>query len=393
MAGVGRRLQWLSLLPVVVGLSGAEAAAAVVRVADALIVPVSGTTTVEVSIDDATGTEAAFVQVQYNPAIVQATEVRIADTSNCLLEFNANANNGSAVNMAIACSEPLDGIDSLFTITFQGQGIGNSPLDIGLCILNEGNPSCTPIDGSITVMLDPTETPTDTPTATPTNTPMNTPTDTPTITPTATVIDTPTQTATGTPTDTPTITPTATATDTRSETPTATPTDTPMITPTDTATNTPTQTPTATPTGTATNTPTVTPTGTATDTPTITPTDTPTDTPTQTPTATPTGTPTDTPMVTPTGTATGTPTITPTDTPTNTPAATPTATPTSTPVVCVGDCEGDGEVSIDDLITGINIALGLLPVSDCPALANMGGMVTITQLIQGVDNSLNGCPS
>ena len=79
MAGVCKHLQWLSLVPLVVLLSATAAAAVVVRVADALIVPVGGTATVDVSIDDPTGTEAAFVQVQYDPAIVQATAVSIAD--------------------------------------------------------------------------------------------------------------------------------------------------------------------------------------------------------------------------------------------------------------------------------------------------------------------------
>ena len=67
------------------------------------------------------------------------------------MEFNANANNSSAVNLAIACSEPLDGNDSLFSITFQGQGSGNSALGVTLYHLNEGNSPCTAIDASITV--------------------------------------------------------------------------------------------------------------------------------------------------------------------------------------------------------------------------------------------------
>ena len=73
--------------------------------------------------------------------------------------------------------------------------------------------------------------------------------------------------------------------------------------------------------------------------------------------------------------------------------ATPTPTPTPPPGTCVGDCGGDGQVTINDLILGVNIALGLLPVSDCPAFANMQDMVTITQLTQGVNNALNGCPA
>ena len=59
---------------------------------------------------------------------------------------------------------------------------------------------------------------------------------------------------------------------------------------------------------------------------------------------------------------------------------------------CVGDCNGDGEVTINELITGVNIALGSQPVSACPAFANEDNEVTIAQLIKGVNNALNGCP-
>jgi hypothetical protein len=97
-----------------------------------------------------------------------------------------------------------------------------------------------------------------------------------------------------------------------------------------------------------------------------------------------------TPTATPTTTATGTVTETGTPTQTLPPSATPTATPT--PGGCVGDCDGNGEVSISDLIVGVNIALGNQPVSNCPAFDPDGtGMVTINELIQGVNNALNGC--
>jgi hypothetical protein len=62
------------------------------------------------------------------------------------------------------------------------------------------------------------------------------------------------------------------------------------------------------------------------------------------------------------------------------------------PAQCVGDCAGDGEVTINDLILGVNIALGSQPVSACPAFANDDNEVTVAQLIKGVNNALNGCP-
>jgi hypothetical protein len=60
---------------------------------------------------------------------------------------------------------------------------------------------------------------------------------------------------------------------------------------------------------------------------------------------------------------------------------------------CVGDCNGDGEVGINELIIGVNIALQLQPVANCTAFdPNGDGEVGINELIQGVSNSLNGCP-
>jgi len=61
---------------------------------------------------------------------------------------------------------------------------------------------------------------------------------------------------------------------------------------------------------------------------------------------------------------------------------------------CVGDCDGNGTVAINELIRGVNIALGNANVSTCSAMdANGNGIVAINELIQGVNNALNGCPS
>jgi len=59
---------------------------------------------------------------------------------------------------------------------------------------------------------------------------------------------------------------------------------------------------------------------------------------------------------------------------------------------CVGDCNGDGMVAINELIIGVNIALGAAPVSQCPSFdANGDGMVGINELITAVNNALTGC--
>ena len=77
--------------------------------------------------------------------------------------------------------------------------------------------------------------------------------------------------------------------------------------------------------------------------------------------------------------------------------ATTTPTPTETPHVttpsCIGDCNGDGTVTVDELVAGTNIALGSQPLTRCAALdANADGQVTVNELVIAVNATLNGCP-
>lgn len=59
---------------------------------------------------------------------------------------------------------------------------------------------------------------------------------------------------------------------------------------------------------------------------------------------------------------------------------------------CVGDCNNNGVVAINELITGVNIALGSQPVGNCLPFDSSGnGAVEINELITGVNNALNGC--
>jgi len=72
------------------------------------------------------------------------------------------------------------------------------------------------------------------------------------------------------------------------------------------------------------------------------------------------------------------------------PATEPTVTPV--PGSCSGDCNNDGTVAINELIIGVNIALGSTPASQCPAFdANGDGQVVISELISAVNAALNGC--
>ena len=70
-----------------------------------------------------------------------------------------------------------------------------------------------------------------------------------------------------------------------------------------------------------------------------------------------------------------------------------TVTPTPTPSPCVGDCHYNGTVTVDEILTMVNIALGNLQISDCLAGdANDDGQITVDEILTAVNNALNGCP-
>ncbi|MBX3027154.1 hypothetical protein KF840_19820 [bacterium] len=62
------------------------------------------------------------------------------------------------------------------------------------------------------------------------------------------------------------------------------------------------------------------------------------------------------------------------------------------PAPCVGDCNRDGVVTIDELLRGIRIALGLADASLCWSIdASLDGSVSIEELIAAVQRALTGC--
>ncbi|HKA54801.1 MAG TPA: hypothetical protein VKJ47_14170 [Candidatus Binatia bacterium] len=80
----------------------------------------------------------------------------------------------------------------------------------------------------------------------------------------------------------------------------------------------------------------------------------------------------------------GTPTVTATRT---TPS--PTVTSRST---CIGDCDGDGMVTVDEVLTMVNIGLGRLLSSECEAGdANHDGFITVDEITAAVNRVLDGC--
>lgn len=185
---------------------------------------------------------------------------------------------------------------------------------------------------------------------------------------------------------------------------TATPTTIPTSRPTSTATASPTRTPPAM-TATASATLTVIPTRTMTASPTTPPAMTATATSSRSPTVTqpPSNTVTVTPQP---STATHGPTATHTRSATpgstvlvTSPTATVTPTPQSTAVAsatagfaCEGDCNHDQRVTVDELLAGMDLALGRSTATVCTGFdTDKSGRVTVDELVVAVDAALRGC--
>ena len=66
-------------------------------------------------------------------------------------------------------------------------------------------------------------------------------------------------------------------------------------------------------------------------------------------------------------------------------------TPTPTPIACVGDCNGNGVVTVDEILTMVNIALGNADATACPNGIPSGAQVDVALILTAVNNALNGC--
>ena len=110
--------------------------------------------------------------------------------------------------------------------------------------------------------------------------------------------------------------------------------------------------------------------------------------------ATPTATRTVTPVTvtTPTRTPHDLSAATATSTATANPSANPTPTATAAPSACAGDCNRDGTVTVDEILTGVNIALGGMQHDACLSIdADGSGSVSVDELLQAINNVLAGC--
>jgi hypothetical protein len=59
---------------------------------------------------------------------------------------------------------------------------------------------------------------------------------------------------------------------------------------------------------------------------------------------------------------------------------------------CVGDCNVDDQVTVDEVISGVNIALGQGELASCTAMdGDMSGTVTVDEILSAVNSALVGC--
>jgi hypothetical protein len=74
--------------------------------------------------------------------------------------------------------------------------------------------------------------------------------------------------------------------------------------------------------------------------------------------------------------------------------ATPTPVPAPTPgVACPGDCDGDGEVFVNEVTMALRILVGEMPLSACPAAdADGDGEVFVTDVTRAALSLGHGCP-
>jgi predicted outer membrane repeat protein len=61
------------------------------------------------------------------------------------------------------------------------------------------------------------------------------------------------------------------------------------------------------------------------------------------------------------------------------------------PPACMGDCNGNGQVTVDEILTMVNIALGNTVTACDAGDANHDGQITVDEILTAVNNALNGC--
>ena len=61
---------------------------------------------------------------------------------------------------------------------------------------------------------------------------------------------------------------------------------------------------------------------------------------------------------------------------------------------CVGNCNSDASVTVDELLVMINVALGVAEATACaPGDANHDGAITVDEILRAINYALDGCPT
>lgn len=61
---------------------------------------------------------------------------------------------------------------------------------------------------------------------------------------------------------------------------------------------------------------------------------------------------------------------------------------------CLGDCDGDGKVTVDEILAGVSVALGSAELGSCPAFdLDDDFRVQVDEIIGAMDYALRGCPA
>ena len=64
------------------------------------------------------------------------------------------------------------------------------------------------------------------------------------------------------------------------------------------------------------------------------------------------------------------------------------------PEICAGDCNHDRTTAVDELVSGVGIALGSMQIGRCPVLDLSGdGRANIDELVAAVHSAIEGCPA
>jgi hypothetical protein len=70
-----------------------------------------------------------------------------------------------------------------------------------------------------------------------------------------------------------------------------------------------------------------------------------------------------------------------------------TAPPTASVAACAGDCDDDGETTVDEILRLVAEALGTHDTG-CPAGdANSDRQITVDEIVAAVQRALGGCPA